>query len=90
MKPSEKDKRVFDYMQEQANNLLAYCVTNGIDLENLGFFVDPDTGYAYISAGATEKDGSYLLCRSKSHNKFGGAWNTDISVIKTNGEQNDE
>ena len=90
MKPSEKDKRVFDYMQEQANNLLDYCIKNEIDLENIGFFVDSETGYAYLSAGVSRDNGRYILSRSKQNNEHGGEWNTGIAVLQVGGERNDE
>ena len=90
MKISEKEKALFDYMQEQANNLLDYCERNGIKAENPGFFVDPSTGYANISARVKEDGKRHILNKSKVHNKFGGAWETEITIYpRVKGEENE-
>lgn len=90
MKISEKEKALFDYMQEQANNLLDYCERNGIKAENPGFFVDPSTGYANISARVKEDGKRHILNKSKGHNKFGGAWDTGITIYtRVKGEENE-
>lgn len=90
MKISEKEKALFDYMQEQANNLLDYCERNGIKAENPGFFVDPSTGYANISARVKEDGKRHILNKSKGHNKFGGAWETGITIYtRVKGEENE-
>lgn len=90
MKISEKEKALFDYMQEQANNLLDYCERNGIKAENPGFFVDPSTGYANISA-SVKKDGKRrILNKNKGHNKFDGTWETGITICTYGeGEENE-
>lgn len=80
MKISEKERMLFDYMQEQANNLLDFCERNGISVENPGYFVDPETGYSNISATVIGDKEDYILCRDKHHNIHGGKWDEGVSV----------
>ena len=86
IRPNEQ--AVFDYMQEQAENLLDFCVRNGVTLENPGYFVDPESGYVYIAAtrkGDNYEKG-YILSKSKFRN---GGWSKGIDFIKL-GEKDDQ
>lgn len=81
MKISEKEKALFDYMQEQANNLLDYCERNKINISNPGFFVDPASGYAHIAASTEGNERYMIYTRNKSQNLSGGNWEKGISVL---------
>lgn len=82
------EQAVFDYMQEQAENLLDFCARNGVTLENPGFFVNPEIGYVYIAA--TRKGNNYEKGYILSKSKFQkGGWSRGIDFIKlgeTDGE----
>lgn len=80
MKISEKEQMLFDYMQEQANNLLDFCERNGIHAENPGYFADPETGYSQISATVIGDKVDYILTRNKHHNIHGGKWDKGVYV----------
>ena len=84
IRPNEQ--AVFDYMQEQAENLLDFCIRNGVVLENPGFFVAPECGYVYIAA--TRKGGNgkadYILSKNKNHS---GKWDEEVAVLKV-GDKN--
>lgn len=79
IRPNEQ--AVLDYMQEQAENLLDFCVRNGVTLENPGYFVDPESGYVYIAAtrrGDNYEKG-YILSKSKYPK---GGWSKGVNFIK--------
>ena len=90
MKSLEKTTKLFDYMQEQANNLFDYCEKNGIDLENPGFFIDPTTGYAHISASTKKEGRNVILTRDKHHNEHGGKWDEGVELHVCKKEKCDE
>lgn len=87
MKASGKERLLFDYMQEQANNLFDYCERNYIELNNIGFVIDPATGFAYISASVDEDENTRIFSRTKHHSEYGGNWDTWISETVYKREQ---
>lgn len=89
MKISGKERLLFDYMQEQANNLFDYCERNGIAVSYPGFFINPDTGYAYVSADAKDEGNTVILSRSKSHYVHGGEWDSGIKTTVLGGGKNE-
>lgn len=79
IRPNEQ--AVFDYMQEQAENLLDFCIRNGVVLKNPGFFVAPECGYVHIAATRNDGNGKadYVLVKNKHHS---GKWDKDVSFVK--------